>query len=70
MHRHNSKILKIERALRTADITVAELRRRAPVDGGLWSRWKRSLVEPRPDTWQRVVETANQMIAERRGRAA
>lgn len=70
MSRHNAKILKVERALRAADITVAELRRRAPVDGGLWSRWKRSLVEPRPDTWRRVLETANQMIAERQGPAA
>lgn len=55
----------IERRIRSAGHTVADLLRRADVNRSQWERWKTGQ-DPRLQTWTRVLDAADALASERK----
>lgn len=56
-----TEIARIERRMKAAGTTVAELLRQADVNAAQWVRWKQGRQEPLRTTWARITAAAKEL---------
>jgi hypothetical protein len=63
-----SKLLEIEEELRTANLSVAHLCRRAGINQTTWFKWKHkagAIEKAQPRTWTAVEQARSELLGER-----
>lgn len=64
------ELLALEARAKAADVSIAQICRRADINPGNWAKWKKHGTKPRRVIWERAQRAANELIAERDRSAA